>query len=381
MTRVLVSDRVLEAQTGGNTTYARNVYARLPENGIDVIVAKPPLNGAHARRAVYAIWEGLALPGSRADASLIHYPADTGAMFKTSLPIVATIHGVAAAAVPGLRRPLPERVWMARARRLARVATRLITVSRASANDLERWLRLPAGSFKVIPHGVDHGRFHPIPIEAARARVEHLELPERFFLYLGNIEPRKNLLALLRALEEPVLRSHGVPLVVAGKPAWDAGPILEAVDRAPLARYVGRVDDEHVAALMVLARAFVFPSLYEGFGLPVLEAMACGTPTVAADIAALREVADGAAYLADPANPSVFAAAIAHVITDGPTRRELAAAGVQRASAFDWAASASAHADVFHDVSSAQRRGHPRRRLHVDARAATRREVAEDARR
>jgi glycosyltransferase involved in cell wall biosynthesis len=169
---------------------------------------------------------------------------------------------------------------------------------------------------------------------------------------VGTIEPRKNLLTLVRAFEE-VLRERpasGLRLVVAGGRGWLSGPLFESIEKSPVKERVvlaGYVTDRQLRALYASCAAFVYPSVYEGFGLPPLEAMSCGAAVVAGDTPAVAEVTAGAARLFDPRDHVPLARALLELLDDEAARRALSEAGLRRAAQFTWANTARATLDVY----------------------------------
>jgi glycosyltransferase involved in cell wall biosynthesis len=201
-----------------------------------------------------------------------------------------------------------------------------------------------------VPEGVS-ARFAPVErpeaIAALRARYG-LERP--YLLHVGRLDPGKNLRTLLAALAE--LRDGGAPhdLVLAGPPGWKNEGffrLLRELDLEGRVRLLGYVPDADLPALYTAADVFVFPSLYEGFGLPPLEAMACGTPVVASSRSAMPEVLGDAAVLVDPRDARALAGAVRRVLDDGPLRSGLRQAGLRRAEAYSWEAAARATVRVY----------------------------------
>jgi glycosyltransferase involved in cell wall biosynthesis len=345
--RVAVSAKVLRRNVGGNTSYTRTLYAWLARLGVEHEPLVPPgdrLRGG-VRQVAYAMADGLVWPLRPGEVDLLHYPADTGALVGSRVPIAATVHGVEDAPVPGMLRALWKRSWLARVGRLTRVAGAVITVSRHSADEIMRAFHVPAKRLHVIPHGVDANRFH-VRDDGDAALLTQLGLPGDFVLYLGNLDPRKNVTALVEATA-----SLAVPLVVAGGGFLGSGPVERTVAEASHVRYLGQVPHELVAPLMRAATVFAFPSGHEGFGMPVLEAMACGTPVVASDRAALPEVAGDAAVLVSDLDAEGIATGLRQVL-DGGSAAELSTRGVARAAGFSWEESARRHAEVFTSLIS-----------------------------
>ena len=194
--------------------------------------------------------------------------------------------------------------------------------------------------------------FRPIgPTETAALR-RRLGVGENFLLAVGTIEPRKNLGVLLSAFEE-VARAQpdtALQLVIAGGHGWLSGPLYQALEKSPVRRHIVLTDylhDDDLRALYSSCRAFVYPSIYEGFGLPPLEAMACGAPVIASRIPTLIETLDDAAHFFDPQNSEQLAQAIIQVTTDLELRQRLLNAGLQQAGKFSWERTAQSTLEVY----------------------------------
>ena len=248
-----------------------------------------------------------------------------------------------------------ERRRVRRARRrlplMARAADAVVVPTEAVRREVCEHLRVaPEKVFAV--HEAARECFRPAGPAEAEGALGRLGVGPEFLLAVGTIEPRKNLAALVAAFEE-VLRarpSSPLRLVIAGGRGWLSGPLFEAVERSPARERVvlaGYVTDEELRALYSSCRAFVYPSFYEGFGLPPLEAMSCGAPVVAGRTPAVAEVTGGAARLFDPRDPHSLALAILGLLDDEPARRALAAAGLARAAHFSWQRTARATLGVY----------------------------------
>lgn len=238
-------------------------------------------------------------------------------------------------------------------RRAAAEADVIICVSRTTAERLNDLLD-PAGEVAVIPHGVDHARFRqesdPAPDAVLMAR---LGLPPglRFVLHVGTLEPRKGVGDLVAAFDELIPVHDDVGLVLAGLPGWGTADVEAAIarSRAPdRIRRLGYVADEVVPALMRRAAVVAYPSLDEGFGLPALEALACGAPLVTSAGTAMSEFAGPAAWTAAPGDRHALAQALtAALASDDAERAQRRLAGAERASAFTWHRSARAHVAAY----------------------------------
>lgn len=352
-TRVLLSGRVYGKQVGGNTRYVHNVYDRIGRFGVSFKVGETPepLRTGLRRSAAYAACEGILWPTfPPGDADVLHFPADTGSVVRSRKPVVGTIHGLATLHMQGVRSRASDAIWRFRVRRLARTSDRIITVSNSSAADIAYFEPSAADRIEVIHHGIDHGKFNRVPTgDLARFRAQHT-IPEEYFLYAGNLDPRKNVTSLTRAARE-VYRATGIPLVVSGAPAWDSDEILNTVRTTPGVVYVGRLSDEDLVCAMQNAVAFCFPSYYEGFGFPVLEAMACGAPVISSKNGSLAEVIGDSALALTSVNSEAIRDAMIHLASDPSERDRLRQAGISNAAKFDWDRSARAHAEVFKSLT------------------------------
>jgi len=230
-----------------------------------------------------------------------------------------------------------------------------VCVSHATAAALRPWLQeggIEPSRARVIHLGP---RWPTPPGEwTGEAMRQRLGLPERAIVCLGTIEPRKNHRILLDAmgeLDEPERAS--IALIFAGKAGWGGAEFWRSLARHPMSERVlatGHVTDAQAAALLVGSAGFVYPSVYEGFGLPVLEAMRLGVPTAVSTASALREVAGGASIELDPLDAEAWAGALMRLVEDGPGRCELARRGVARAEQFSWDRCAREHARLFAEL-------------------------------
>ena len=267
-----------------------------------------------------------------------------------SVPTVLTVHDLIFRHLPEHHKPL-NRWYLNLALPLyCRRATHIIAISECTRKDLMAAYGLPAEKITVVYEAAD-ARFRPQPpamVEAVRARYG---LPARYLLFVGTIEPRKNLTRLLSAFE--ALQAAGLTdaLVIVGRRGWLYGDFFARLEKSPARKAVlfpGYVPDEDLPAIYAGAQALVFPSLYEGFGLPVLEAMACGTPVVTSNRSSIPEVGGAAARYFDPTDPLHIQEAVRHVLSDPSLQAEMRRQGLIQAAHFSWNRTASDTEAVYH---------------------------------
>lgn len=253
---------------------------------------------------------------------------------------------------------LPNRIAYAYAKAslwtAARRAERVLTVSETSKADIIRYCGVPADRVVVTPNAIDARFLEAPPEENLRNTRERYQLDGPFILYVGNIKPHKNLERLIESFH--LVRREGfdgLKLLIIGDQISRYPRLRRAVDRHRLhkhVRFLGFVPDDTLASLYRLATVFAFPSLYEGFGLPPLEAMASGTPVVAANTSSLPEVLGDAALLVDPYSPESMAEGLLQVLTDEALRARLTERGLARARTFSWEASVRRVREVYEEV-------------------------------
>jgi len=340
--RVFMPSRFLDRHVGGNTTYARTIAAGLAERGIPV--DRIPAGGSAFATMIRESMFGL---GAGRRDEVLHYVGDTGPLLGTRRPTVVTVHGVASRWIEGARTHAQELAWRSRVARAIAAADHVITVSNSSAADIVNVFNVDANRMTVIEHGIDLETF-----AAPRQLSPELRtvLPERFALYLGNIEPRKNLTALVAAFGTPEVRALGLPLVVAGKAAWNAEASIAAIEASDNVVRLGFVSDDDRAALMQACELFVFPSLYEGFGFPVLEGLAAGAVVLTSDRGSLAEVAGPSLRLPGLDSAGIAAGIVSAADTLGTAGDVRRAEGRAWASRFTWDASVERHIEVYESV-------------------------------
>jgi alpha-1,3-rhamnosyl/mannosyltransferase len=290
----------------------------------------------------------------RDGADVVHGPANALPLLRFGLPGVVTIHDLA---IYDHAEWFPQGQWFATkivVPRSIRGAQIVICPSHATARSIRRLFAIEAERCRVIPHGVET-EFSLPASETVRADIRaRYGLPPRYLLQVGTVQPRKNYVASLRALAR-IPTADRLPLVVVGSFGWNYEPVVDTVrelDLSSWVRFVGYAPIADLPALYQMAEAALFPSLDEGFGLPVLEAFAAGAPMLASDAGAIPEVADGAALLAAPEDDATLAANVLRILADRELRERQIAAGRARAALFTWSASAAAHRAVYESVAS-----------------------------
>jgi glycosyltransferase involved in cell wall biosynthesis len=292
---------------------------------------------------------------ARLSADVYHGPAVFLPLLKLGYRTVVTIHDLVSFLFPQTV-PRKYATYMRLMTRLAaRSADRIIAVSGATRDDLRRVLRVPDDKVVVIHEAVAPEFVAPPGPGSLDEIARRYSIRRPYCLFVGNVEPRKNLAGLIEAFGLLRTRTGGprVQLVLVGTRGWLYNDILAAVEAqggAPEIVFTGYVPPAELPVLYAGAACFVFPSLYEGFGLPVLEAMAAGAPVVASRVGAIPEVAGDAALLVDPHRPAELADAIETVLTDAALRARLVERGRARARQFTWETVARETLDVYESV-------------------------------
>ena len=304
-----------------------------------------PAFAARNKRLEKLVWEQFTAPSAarKAGIDLFHTPY-FGPPFFPRTPGIMTIHDVIPLRLPDYRTRVTMKAYLQLIARAAHKATLIITVSQHARQDMMDALKLPSERIRVIYEAAGD-EYQPITDAAILAGIRaRYGLNERYILYLGGLDQRKNVPQLVRAFAHLYRQMHDpdLQLLIAGNPDQQTGPLFP--DPRPLASNLGMtgqiiyrfIEEEDKPAIYSGASVFVFPSLYEGFGLTPLEAMSCGTPVICSNRTSLPEVVGDAAISLDPENLHEMVEAMRSVLTNSKLRADLRARSLQRAAQFSW---------------------------------------------
>jgi glycosyltransferase involved in cell wall biosynthesis len=357
MMRVLIDAHMLGEREGGNETYLAGLlqgFAALAPADVELrALCRPdqtsglpvPAQALPAGGDVQRVFRDIPRLCRQHRADLVHLTYNASPFLPC--PLALTVHDVIFRRYPSYFSPrvrlllntlLPLSMWRAAV---------IITDSRASQAEIEHYYRFTRSKTYVVPLG-------PGPIASVRpdtAAAEKLTAGRRFILAVGTVQPRKNLGRLIEAYLS--LRECGLTearLIIVGRKMWQSALIQQRAEHSPYAAdivFTGYLDDAAVAALYQRCAVFAYPSLYEGFGLPVLEAMACGAPVITSNVSSLPEVAGEAALLVNPCSIEEIAEAIQGVLSNPSLRDDLRRRGAQRAAQFTWERTAQATLEAY----------------------------------
>lgn len=356
----------------GNEVYIRNLlneFARLDsDNEFLAYISKPDapalipsrirtrwVSTNPYKRLGFDLWRHV-----RADKPSLLHVQYTGPLM-VSTPLVVSLHDVSYLECPQYFTKFRATQLKLTVKRTVEAAARILTPSEFSRQAILKHYAIDERRVVVVPNAVS-SRFRPIEREVAQASLrKKFDVRGPFVLTVGDLQPRKNHLGLLRAFEE-VLRAHPQlhqDLVFVGKETWYSKELHRAVQNSAIAdrvHFMGFVDDEDLVSFYAASDLFVFPSFYEGFGLPILEAMACGRAVACSNTTAMPEVANAAGILFDPNSHEEMVRAISDVLLNPELRQRLERLGTSRAAGFSWEKAAQRTLKVYYDVAGARKR-------------------------
>lgn len=302
------------------------------------------------------LWEQLVEPWRLNSFDLYHAMAFVAPMLATK-PFVVTIYDLTFIRYPQALSPLRRLYLRLLTALTCRRAQRIIAISQSTADDLVRFLGINPDKIDITPLGYDKSRYRPLPPAEVEAFRRQQGLPERFWLFIGTLEPRKNLVTLLRAYRH-LSPAERLPLFIAGGKGWQYDDIFQIVNDYHLhdsVYFPGFLPTDSLALWYNSAETFIYPSVFEGFGLPVLEAMACGTPVVTTNVSALPEVVGSVGLCLPPHDEGAWTDALRHIYQSSSWREEARHQGLERARQFDWTITASATINAYARAVSVDR--------------------------
>jgi glycosyltransferase involved in cell wall biosynthesis len=283
------------------------------------------------------LWEQAIQPFQLGSFDLYHAGAFVAPLLLTK-PMVVTIYDLTFIRYPE-RLSTARRIYLQTfTKESCQRARRILAISQSTKADLVELLGIKADKIDVTPLAHDPSVYKLLPREQIETFRQAKKLPERFWFFLGTLEPRKNLVTLIEAYARLAPDSR-LPLYLGGGKGWLTEPIFEAIERHKLAdaiTMIGFVPTDEIALWYNSAEAFLYPSVFEGFGLPVLEAMACGTPVLTSNVSSLPEVAEGAGMTLPPDDIDAWEAALKQAFEDAAWRSEASEKGLAKAKKFSW---------------------------------------------
>ena len=335
-----------ESVTTGSGQYTRNIAQALQDAAPDVqLEFVSPRNRSDLAKVQF---EQLEFPNAaqrmKADVAFVPY---WGPPLQCAVPVVTTIHDVISLALKDYRGKLQHRAYSALVRASAANASAVLTDSQHSQRDILQHLPVSEANITVVPLAAE-SRFHPAIPEHELDRVrEKYNLPEQFVLYLGSLDRRKNIETVMQVYvwagetigQDFPLALNGTPDQLAYTSTGERVTLQQMANTLEIqneVRFIGFVDEADKPAVLAAARVFLFPSTYEGFGLPVLEAMACGTPVIGSNASSILEVVGNAGILTDPMDARRMAGATIAICTEDDYHRKMRQRGLMQAAQFTW---------------------------------------------
>jgi len=319
---------------------------------LNEIVVKNPFNKYGLASYIWYSYLPLSPSLEKHNLDVIHNPYQVPTLFKFKQKYIITVHDIMQILFPKEVKPLVHLVQKTMLPRTLKTADKIIADSYNTKKDIIKYFKIPEDKIKVIHLGVDED-YKPLPKEKMESIKKKYNINHPFILYVGALKPSKNIPTLIKAFYK--LKKQGLPykLVITGKKRWKYKEVFKLIDKLNLSKdtiFTGYVPKEDLPALYNAADLFVSPSLYEGFGLPPLEAMACGTPVITSNTSSLPEVVGDAGIMVDPYDVDGLSKAMYEVLTNDGLREELRKKGLERAKLFSWKECAEEHLKVYEEV-------------------------------
>jgi glycosyltransferase involved in cell wall biosynthesis len=305
------------------------------------------------------VWEQVVLPlkSRQYNVDVMVYPDHTAPLIGKTCPVVITIHDVAFLAYPETFRFMRRTYKSLALQRSVNQADAIVVVSHATKEECLRFLTVDESKIHVVHNGVD-----PLfSVVRDQKRLTHVKekyaLPDRFILFVGTLEPRKNVLGLVKAFARLNVPTDFCKLVIAGLRGWMYNEIFDEIEAGNLKDrvcFLGYVPRDDLVCLYNMAEIFVYPSFYEGFGFPPLEAMACGVPVITSNVSSMPEIAGDAAVLIDPQNTEMLTKTIQELLNDPSKKNDLRKRGLEQVKKFSWEKTASKIVDICRRLAGVQ---------------------------
>lgn len=348
--RIVIDTQATVGQKSGIGHYADGLIRHLDQSRHTYFFLKPDRT-RDLNTADRIFWEAMRLPlqARSAKADLIHTVGFSAPLIR-SCKVVSTVHDLIGLIYSDHLSPWSRFYWKRWLPHSFRKADHLIASSENTKRDILKFLHYPEHRISVIPLAVDR-RFKKMDEESAYRTLKNYFMFDQFILNVGTLEPRKNLKNLILAyamLNKDLRKSY--PLIVVGKIGWGVGELHQLIKSANVeedVHFIDYVPDEDLVSFYNGATLFIYPSLYEGFGLPVLEAMSCGTAVIASNVSSLPEVTGDAALLIDPLKPKEIADAIKSLLLNRSLRESMESRGLEQSTLFSWERVAKMTTEVY----------------------------------
>lgn len=321
-------------------------------SGADELIIGNPFRGISKTYAWY-LYSAIRLNKNK-DIDIVHNPSQVPTYFKARQKSVVTAHDITPMLLPDAFLSGRPMIYRALFLKTLKNADRIIAVSDSTRRDILRYVNIPPEKICTIYEGVDQERYKPLSRKEVQVVDEKYAINFPYILYTGTLEPRKNIPFLIEAFH--IVRRAGIKhkLVIVGKRGWKYKEVFKTVDRLELQNdvvFTGYIPVEDLPVFYNAADIFVYPSLYEGFGLPPLEAMACGTPVITSNTSSFPEVVGDAGIMVDPHDVNQLAEEMQKILTNTGLRQDMIGKGLERVKLFSWEKMAIETLKVYEKVS------------------------------